>query len=407
MVGSTGELVRTPTRRKRSTRPSWRSCWLLAARFLSSAGDALSLVALMVHVADSTGQALAVSVLLLVGDFAPSLFGPLTGAISDRFDLRRVMIGCELAQGALLVLIALSLDHLPLVLVLVGLRALAGQIFLPASRAAVPALVADRDLPAANSTLGLGTNGAEAVGPLLAAALLPFAGVRGALLVDAATFALSALLLATLRPIPPATAAPALLAGAREGLRYMWATPAVRVIAVGFCGVVAFTGIDDVALVVLAKDTFRSGDAAIGVLLAGVGIGLLAGYALLTRYAGRFAMAGLLVAGFAVSSVGNLLTGLAWAVAAAFALQTVRGLGIAAIDVATNTLVQRLVPAGLMGRVFGTLYGAVGAAAALSYVAGGVLLDATSAPVTFVLAGAGGTLVTVVAGIRLRRALHG
>jgi MFS family permease len=66
---------------------------LCGARFLSSAGDTLSLVALMVHVADSTGQALAVAVLLLVGDFAPSLFGPLTGAISDRFDLRRVMIG--------------------------------------------------------------------------------------------------------------------------------------------------------------------------------------------------------------------------------------------------------------------------------------------------------------------------
>jgi MFS family permease len=378
---------------------------LCAARFLSSAGDALSLVALMVHVADSTGQALAVSVLLLVGDFAPSLFGPLTGAISDRFDLRRVMIGCELVQAVLLVAIAVSLDHLPLVLVLVGLRALAGQVFLPASRAAVPALVADRDLPVANSTLGFGTNGAEAVGPLLAAALIPVAGVRGALLVDAATFLVSALLLATLRPIPPAPAAPALLAGAREGLRFIWSTPAVRVIALGFCAVVACNGIDDVALVVLAKDTFETGDAAVGVLLAGVGIGLLAGYALLSRYAGRLPMAGLLVAGFAISSVGNVLTGLAWAVAAAWALQTVRGLGIAAMDVATNTLVQRLVPAGLLGRVFGNLYGGIGAAAALSYVAGGILLDATSAPTTFLIAGAAGTLTTIAVAVRLPRAL--
>jgi MFS family permease len=380
---------------------------LLAARFLSSAGDALSLVALMVHVADSTGQALAVSVLLLVGDFAPSLFGPLTGAISDRFDLRRVMIGCELVQAVLLVAIAFSLGSLPLVLVLVGLRALAGQVFLPASRAAMPALVADRDLPVANSTLGLGTNGAEAVGPLLAAALLPFVGVRGALLVDAATFLLSALLLLALRPIPPVQAAPALLAGARQGLRFIWSTPAVRVIALGFCAVVACNGIDDVALVVLAKDTFAAGDAAVGILLAGVGIGLLAGYALLSRYAGRLAMAGLLVAGFAISSIGNLLTGLAWAVAAAFALQTVRGLGIAAMDVATNTLVQRLVPAGLMGRVFGNLYGGIGAAAALSYVAGGLLLDATSAPATFLIAGTAGTLATVAVAVRLPRALAG
>ena len=101
-------------------------------------------------------------------------------------------------------------------------------------------------------------------------------------------------------------------------------------------------------------------------LLGGVGIGLLVGYALLARNARRLSMTMLLVGGFAVSSVGNLLTGLAWAVAVAFALQTVRGLGIAAMDVASNTLLQRLVPDHLLGRVFGNLYGAIGVAAGLS-----------------------------------------
>ena len=113
----------------------------------------------------------------------------------------------------------------------------------------------------------------------------------------------------------------------------------------------------------------------------------------------------LLVVGFAVSSVGNLLTGLAWAVAAAFTVQTVRGLGIAAMDVATNTLLPRLVPATMLGRVFGNLYGAIGVAAALSYVGGSVLLDLTSAPVTLVVAGGLGTLATVVTALALRRAL--
>ena len=65
---------------------------LAAARIVSLTGDALSLVALMLLVAGRAGDALAVALLLLVGDFAPSLLGPVTGAISDRFDLRRVMI---------------------------------------------------------------------------------------------------------------------------------------------------------------------------------------------------------------------------------------------------------------------------------------------------------------------------
>ncbi|MGH3432849.1 MAG: MFS transporter [Thermocrispum sp.] len=377
---------------------------LVVARVVSFTGDSLSIVALMLHVASSTGQAIAVSVLLLVGDFAPTLFSPLSGALSDRFDRKQVMIACELIQCGLLALIALSLPPLPVLLALVAARSLAGQVFQPASRAAMPALVRERDLETANATLGFGTNGAEAVGPLLAAAMLPFLDVSGVLLVDAASFLLAAVLLTGLPALPPSDGQPTekLLGQARTGLRYLFTTPAVRVITVAFCAVVAFNGIDDVAVLVLAKDDLDAPDSAVGLLLAAAGIGLFAGYALLARFAAQTRMSVLLIAGFAISSIGNLLTGLAWAVAAAFALQTIRGFGLAAMDVASNTLLQRLVPANLLGRVFGNLYGLIGAAAALSYIGGGLLLDATSAPVTFLVAGAGGTLATVWAAVRLR-----
>jgi MFS family permease len=71
------------------------------------------------------------------------------------------------------------------------------------------------------------------------------------------------------------------------------------------------------------------------------------------------------------SPVRHSGTGLAWAMAVAFALQTVRGIGIAAVDVAVTTLLQRAVPPRMLGRVFGNVYGAVGLAAGLSYVLGG------------------------------------
>jgi sugar phosphate permease len=51
------------------------------------------------------------------------------------------MVACELVQAALLVVIAVAVPSLPLLLVLVGLRAWAGQVFQPASRASIPALV--------------------------------------------------------------------------------------------------------------------------------------------------------------------------------------------------------------------------------------------------------------------------
>jgi MFS family permease len=382
---------------------------LWSARAVSFLGDSLSLVALMLHVAETTGQALAVALLLLAGDFAPALLGPLTGTVADRLDRRRVMVGCELLQAALVGVIALWLPALPLLLVLVGLRAVAGQVFQPASRAAVPAVVPERDLERANAAVGVATNGGEALGPLVAALLLPVLEVRGVLLVDAASFLVSAALLGLLPPLArsgdgdPARPA-SFLADAGAGLRYLRGQPILRVVIGGYVAVVACTGIDDVALVFLATDTFGAGESAAGLLLAAVGIGLLAGYALLARTGGRAPpAAALLLAGFAVSSAGNLLTGLAWAVAAAFAVQAVRGLGIAAMDVAATTLVQRVAPPGLQGRVFGSLYGGIGVAAALSYLLGGLLLDRTTPRVAFVAAGAAGLLATAATALALRR----
>jgi hypothetical protein len=52
------------------------------ARGVSFLSDSLGLVTLLLYVAGETGQALAVALLLLVGDFAPSLLGPFTGLLS-------------------------------------------------------------------------------------------------------------------------------------------------------------------------------------------------------------------------------------------------------------------------------------------------------------------------------------
>ena len=384
------------------TNQPFRRLW--AARTISYFGDSLSLVALMLYVAQSTGQALAVAVLLLVGDFAPALLGPLAGTVSDRFDLKRVMVGCELAQAALVAVTALWLPSLPMLLILVGMRSGVAHVFQPASRAAVPQLVRAEDLPSANAAVGLGTNLGEAVGPLAAAVAIPLWGIRGALLVDVASFLVSAALLGVMPALAreQRSAPTSFLGDARAGLSYLWRSRIVRAITLGYVGVVAFSGIDDVALVFLATDALDAGVSAVGLLLAAVGLGLLIGYALIGRGNTRMSMVVLLISGFATASAGNLLTGLAWAVAVAFALQAVRGIGIAALDVAANTMLQHTVPAALLGRVFGTLYGAIGLAAGFSYLAGGVLLDLTGPRLTLVVAGAGGLLVTLATASVLR-----
>jgi MFS family permease len=385
---------------------------LWTARAVSVLGDSLGLVALLVYLQAEAGAAIAVALLLLAGDCVPGLFGPVAGLISDRFGLRRVMVACEVVQGLLVLAIAVALPPLPILLLLVAARGIGATTFIAASRSAVPRLVDDDDLEAANSALGVGTYGLEALGPLIAAALFTLSGIRGVLLVDVATFVVSAVLLTRLpglgreRRSAPANGSPP-SGWYREmtaGLGHLWSLPTVRAVAAGFVGVVAFSGVDDVALVFLARDELGGSSADAATLYAGVGIGLLLGYLVLGRVGGRWPALGLLVAGFVVSSAGNLVTGLAGSIAAALVLQTLRGVGIAALDVGVNTHLQRIVPPGILGQAFGTLYGAVGLAAGLSYALGGVLLAATDARITFVAAGVGGLVVSVAAAVALRRA---
>src|SRR5262249_38720297 len=92
------------------------------------------------------------------------------------------------------------------------------------------------------------------------------------------------------------------------------------------------------------------------------------------------------------------LTGLAWAVPVAFATQAVRGGGISAIETGVTTVLQRRVPPGLQGRVFGNVLGSVGLAAGLSYSVGGRRVGAGGPPAGRARPGAGaGGLVTAVA----------
>jgi len=391
---------------------SFRSLWL--ARLLSFLGDSVGLIALLLYTADRYGSGLAVALLMIAGDFVPSLLSPVAGAISDRWDRRLVMVSCEVGQGAILAVVALTLPSLPLLLVLVAVQSCVAAVFQPASRSVVPSLVPSGDLERANALIGFGTNGVDSAGPLAGAALLAWLSVRDLLLVDVATFAISAGLLLTIHVLTgrlePTARGPGsmrgLLAEARAGLTYLWRNPALRVITLAFCAVVLFNGVDDVALVFLARHALHGSNSAASLVYAGAGLGLLAGFLLLARVGPRLAMPLLILAGYAVSSAGNLLTGVAVTILAALGFQVVRGLGIAGMDVGHTTLIQRLVPPEMLGRVFGNVYGAVGAAAGLSYVFGGLLLDATNARVTLIVAGSGGLVAAGLASLALPAALR-
>jgi MFS family permease len=381
----------------------FRALW--TSRAVSFVGTSLSLVALILYVADRVGTGLAVALLLLVGELVPTLLSPIAGALADRLQPRRLMVACELGQAGVVAAIALLLPPLPVLLLLIAVKTLFAVLFEPAGRAVLPRLVPDHELEPANAALGIGTHGLEVAGPLLAAALLPALGIRGVLWVDVASFALSALLLARL-PRLSSVESPEEPGGiwteARAGLRYLAGHRVVRTLAVGFWVVVACTGLDDVVLVFLARDSLHSGDSAVALMYAGVGLGLLAGYLALSRSRAPAATR-LVVAGLILSPAGNMLTGLAWAVAVAVAFQAVRGAGLAMLDTGLPAVIARSVPAHLRGRVFAATYGGVSLAGMASSLAGGLSLAVASPRVVLVVAGGLGVCAAITTGTITRR----
>jgi MFS family permease len=381
----------------------FRRLWL--ARVVSFLGDSLGLVALILYVADEVGSGTAVALLLLAGDFTPTLLSPLIGAISDRLERRRLLIVCELGQALAIGIIAITAPPLSVLLVLVAAAGLLGSLFQAAARSAVPEMVADHELEHANALIGGGTYGLEALGPLIAAVLLPFMSPSGVLAIDAVTFLVSPLLLAGLPRMPSAVRSDqheSVPAAARTGIRYIWRHQILRPFAVAFVVGVAFNGVDDVALVFLGRDTFAAGDTGVSLLYAGSGLGLLLGFALLVSRVTRSPPLTIAIVGGLIASAGNLLTGLSPVIAAAFAMQLVRGVGISLVEVGTNTLLQRTVPREFLGRVFANLYGAIGLAAGFSYLVGGPLLDRLSPRTVLVIAGTGGLAAGATLAVRVR-----
>jgi MFS family permease len=353
----------------------------------------------------TTGSAAAVG-LLLFAQSIPPLAAPLAGVIADRFSPGRLLAVGWLAQAALAGLLALLLPPLGALLVVVFVLALVDTPLSAAVGRCIPAVVADDDLVAANALRSgvweLGT----VLGPPLAGLLFAVSGTRLVLGLDALTFLAViplALRLPTLERDTDGGSRPSFLRDARDGLAFIWRTPYVLAVAVGFWVVVLFSAPDDLILPFLATMTFKAGPVAVGVLLAAAAAGLLAGLPLVRPAGRRLGVTGAIVAGFAVMATGNLLTAAAPWLVAAFAAQVLRGLAIPLADSHVTTYLQRTTPPAMLGRVLANVYGGVGVAAAAGYLLGGPVLDATSPRTAFVIVGCGGLAGAAVTALLLAR----
>jgi MFS family permease len=363
-------------------------------------------VALILHLqrVRGTGTAVAVG---LVAESLPPLLSPLAGAVADRFGGQRLLVACSILQGLAMAAAAIWLPPLGGLFALVLARATFATVAAPAVGAAVPSLVDDADLPRANALLGGGRELGTVFGPPAAGLLFGVLGVRGVLGIDALTFFMVVPLLALLPTLrlhqDPEAELSSVAADVKEGLRYLWRDPILRGISIGFWLGVFFSASDDLVLAFLAARDLHASPFGVGIALAGASVGLVLGLMALARWGRGIAPLGGVLVGLVIVGIGNLATSAAPVLAVVVATQMLRGGGIALLDAPLRTLVQRRVPRRLLGRTLANIYGGVSVAAALGYVIGGPLLDATSPRFMFVVIGLGGLAGAGLAAFLVRR----
>jgi predicted MFS family arabinose efflux permease len=179
---------------------------LFGAYAVSVLGDRMVTIALAFAVLHLGGSASDVGIVLAARTLplvASLLIG---GVVADRMSRRTVMVAADVArlatQGLLGALLIAGEPSIAVIAALSGLSGLATGFFEPASTGLMPVVVAPERLQQANGLRATAMAGGEIAGPVLAGALVAAAGAGYALAVDAATFGISALLLAGLR-LPP------------------------------------------------------------------------------------------------------------------------------------------------------------------------------------------------------------
>lgn len=335
--------------------------------------------------------------LVLLGEFLPGIvLAPLFGSLADRSSRRALAICGDLTRAGSFVAIALIPSFAATVL-LALLAGVGTAMFRPAINAALPGMVAPERRSQLTAIFYACVNVGVMLGPAVTALLLLVTVAPVVLIVNALTFVVSAVLLAGVdlgpredeRPETRVAAGPGTLwSETRAGARAVARLPGVSVL-MGVGALVVLTGaMFNVAAPLLATGPLHSRGAGYSILMAFYGAGMVAG-------SWSNARAGSDVDGLRRRwLLGIALSGAAMAVAAlapnlglAMIAFTVIGLGENLLVGPEMRLVQELVAARLLGRVFAFKDVLENVAFVTAFLAAGALLSL--AGVRAVFAGAG------------------
>lgn len=370
----------------RGNRP-FRQVWL--GQVVSQMGDWFNTIALYTIILNLTGSGRDIG-LLLVARFVPSfVFGPLSGVLADRFSRRSIMIVTDLLRALVVLgfLFVRRADQLWIIYLLTVLQLGLSTFFEPAKTAAIPSLVADRELVAANAISSVTWSVMLTLGAAIGGLMTGWLGTDVAFILDSLTYLLSAALIASVRvPKRPKHQKSRFAIGRAlgitetvEGARYVKHRPRVLALllvkpAWGLGGGIL------TLLAVFGEKVFpvgRSPAIGIGVLFAARGIGTAVGPIVARRIAGegkKRQQASIGVA-FLISGLFYIAFGSTASFVVALLVLGIAHTGGSILWVFSTVLLQREVQDRFRGRVFAAELALLTLTMAASNYASGELLD--------------------------------
>lgn len=333
----------------------------LLGQTVSNVGSSFTIFVLPLLVFKLTGSAFNLA-LVASAEYIPYLlFGLIIGAWVDRVDRRRLMILTDMAQ-------ALVISSIPLLTALgllsvwwiyaVGFVSSTLWIFFnTAEFAAVPSLVPEEDLPAANGYLQASYATATVVGPLLAGLLVAVAPIHLVLVVDALSFLVSALAVGLIKVSFNDADSAERQRSERfqrdvvEGLRYVLGHPILRntCLMMALVSCVGFTVYAQ--LVFYAKERLGASDTQVGLLYAAGSVGMIALALVASPLRRRLSFSKVMLGTLMLQGVLTvLLASTRWYWVGVLLWAVMWGL-VVLLDINSNSLWQMIVPNRLLGRV--------------------------------------------------------
>ena len=368
---------------------------LWAAQLVSLLGDWFSTIvisALIVSYTKGSGyEGVAVSAFLIARLVPPLLMRPLAGVLADRFDRKRLLIASDILR-ALAVLGLLfatqSPEYLPLIYVFVVIQFLVSSIFEPARNAIMPSILYRHQLVIGNTLSSVTWSAMLAIGAITGGLVAEILGTQAALLIDAMTFVVSALLVVTIViPDKPRSeiGQPARKATERaqrtfgDGIRYLIRQPEAA--AALFVKMGLSIPSVDTLLIIYGTQVFvlgENGVVSMAILWAAFGCGAVIGPFITNRFSDDSVrvLRRLIIIGFVVNVLGWLFWGLSPSLEVLVLAVIVRAMGGSVNWTYSSVVIQQVVPDEYLGRVFSLDFAGFELAHSIGIIIVGLLIDA-------------------------------